>query len=190
MGNTFAKFDYVDISKGKDPRGQKLSYYSGLDFLRHKMHGKARLQVTASEIVVYPKRKFNRYDSALSVCCSDIYFHQVHSLQELSVRNFTVSKLPMRHFESAIVKIPLVEVQFSVIYNQGRAVNHYTHVGVQTIGQLLESLKAYSSHEVELESKINIPSLGTRNDSDRETTPIAEILPQYVAQSPVPVLHY
>jgi hypothetical protein len=43
---------------------------------------------------------------------------------------------------------------------------------------------------VELESKLNIPSLGWRNDSDRDTTPISEILPQYIALSPVPVLHY
>jgi len=43
---------------------------------------------------------------------------------------------------------------------------------------------------VELESKINIPSLGTRNDSDRDTTPIAEILPQFVALSPIPLIHY
>ena len=43
---------------------------------------------------------------------------------------------------------------------------------------------------MELESKINIPSLGTRNDSDRDTTPIAEILPQFVALSPIPLIHY
>ena len=75
------------------------------------------------------------------------------------------------------MKIPLVEVQFKIIYNQGKTVNHYTHAGVQNIGQLLEQLKSYSSHEVELESKINIPSLGKRNDSDRDMTPIAHILP-------------
>jgi hypothetical protein len=51
-------------------------------------------------------------------------------------------------------------------------------------------LKSYSSHEVELESKINIPSLGKRNDSDRDTTPISDILPQYIALSPIPVIHY
>jgi hypothetical protein len=27
MGNIFKRFDYEDISKSKDPRGQKLSYY-------------------------------------------------------------------------------------------------------------------------------------------------------------------
>jgi len=36
------------------------------------------------------------------------------------------------------MKIPLVEIQFNIIYNQGKAVNHYTHVGVSNIGQLLE----------------------------------------------------
>ena len=43
---------------------------------------------------------------------------------------------------------------------------------------------------MELESKLNIPSLGWRNDSDRDSVPISEILPQYIALSPVPVLHY
>ena len=43
---------------------------------------------------------------------------------------------------------------------------------------------------MELESKLNIPSLGWRNDSDRDSTPVSEILPQYIALSPVPILHY
>lgn len=96
----------------------------------------------------------------------------------------------MREFESAIVKIPLIEVQFNIIYNQGKTVNHYTHSGVQNIGQLLDSLKAYISQEVELESKINIPSLGNRNDSENESTPIDKLVPCYLEQSPIPVLHY
>lgn len=56
--------------------------------------------------------------------------------------------------------------------------------------ELMEQLKAYSSHEVELDAKINIPSLGTRNDSDRDSTPISQILPQFVQLSPVPLMHY
>jgi hypothetical protein len=50
MGSVFHKFAYEDISKSKDPRGQKLSYYSGLDFLRHKMHGKQKIQVNLVEV--------------------------------------------------------------------------------------------------------------------------------------------
>ena len=46
------------------------------------------------------------------------------------MRNLIVSKLPFRSFESAIMKVPLVEVQFKIIYNQGKTVNHYTHAGV------------------------------------------------------------
>jgi hypothetical protein len=43
---------------------------------------------------------------------------------------------------------------------------------------------------VELESKINIPSLGRRNDSEKQSTPIDSILHQYILQSPIPVFHY
>ena len=71
-----------------------------------------------------------------------------------------------------MLKIPLVEIQLSIIYNQGRSVNHYTHTGVREFSELMEQLKAYSSHEVELDTKINIPSLGSRNDSERESTPV------------------
>ena len=81
-------------------------------------------------------------------------------------------------------------MQLTILYNQGKTLNHYTHNGVQSIDQLLEQLRAYSSHEVELDAKMNIPSLGSRNDSERETTPVVQILPQYVLQSPIPVMHY
>lgn len=79
LSQVFKKFSYEDISKCKDPRGQKLSYYSGLDFLRHKMHGKVKAQVTLFEANVYPKRKFNRYDSYLNCSFSDIFYSQMHN---------------------------------------------------------------------------------------------------------------
>lgn len=104
-------------------------------------------------------------------------YNQVFNYQELAMRNITISKLPLRHFESALLKIPLIELQLNIIYNQGKTVNHYCHVGVKDIGQLIDKLKGYSSHEVELDAKVNIPSLGTRNDSDKDTTPIAQLVP-------------
>jgi len=48
----------------------------------------------------------------------------------MSLRNVIVSKFQFHSFQSAIMKVPLVEVQFKVIYNQGKTVNHYTHAGV------------------------------------------------------------
>lgn len=74
ISQVLKKFSYEDISRSKDPRGQKLSYYKGLDFLRHKMHGKVNARITAVEAMVYPKRKFNRYDSYLCVSFSDISY--------------------------------------------------------------------------------------------------------------------
>jgi hypothetical protein len=59
---------------------------------------------------VHPKRKFNRYDSYLSCSFTDLVYNQLHNYQELALRNLTISKLPLRHFESAILKIPLIEV--------------------------------------------------------------------------------
>lgn len=60
---------------------------------------------------------------------------------------------------------------------------------MQSIGQLLDQLHGYSSQEVELDAKVNLPSLGTRNDSERESTHISKLLPLYVQLSPVPLLH-
>lgn len=76
MASVFTKFDYTDISKSKDPRGQKLSHYSGIDFIRHKMHGKSKMHVVQVECLVYPCRKFNRYDSYMSCTFSDIVYNQ------------------------------------------------------------------------------------------------------------------
>ena len=46
----------------------------------------------------------------------------------------SLSKLPLRHFESAMLKIPLIEIQLTILYNQGKTINHYTHTGVSNIG--------------------------------------------------------
>jgi hypothetical protein len=74
------------------------------------MHGKVNARVTAVEVMVYPKRKFNRYDSYLSVSFSDISYIQVHNHQDIALRNLQISKLPLRHFESAILNLPLIEL--------------------------------------------------------------------------------
>ncbi len=117
MGSVFGKFAYEDISKSKDPRGQKLSYYSGLDFMRHKMHGKFKTQISHIEALVYPNRLFNKDQEYMSITFSDVCATQLHNYQELSLRNMIISKLRMLHFESPIIKIPLIEVQFNIIYN-------------------------------------------------------------------------
>jgi hypothetical protein len=97
------------------------------------MHGKVKTQITAVDVQIYPKRKFNRYDSYLNISFTDISYYQVYNYQEVAMRNLTFSKFPLRNFESAMLKIPLIELQLTVIYNQGKTVNHYTHTGVNNI---------------------------------------------------------
>ncbi len=119
MGNIFNRFDYEDISKSKDPRGQKLSYYQGLDFLRHKMHGKLKAAITTVEVMVYPRRYFGSHPECMCVTLGDIVVNQAHNQQEVSLMNVKASKLPFRSFQSAIMKVPLGE----------KTVNCYTHTG-------------------------------------------------------------
>ena len=120
MGNIVKRFDYEDISKSKDPRGQKLSYYQGLDFLRHKMHGKLKAAITTVEVMIYPRRYLGSHPEYMCVTLGDIVVNQAHNQQEVSLRNVIVSKLPFRSFQSAIMKVPLGE----------KTVNRYTHAGV------------------------------------------------------------
>ena len=66
---------------------------------------------------MYHRRKVNRYDSYLLCTFQDLSYHQILNYQELALRNMIISKQPRRHFESAIMKIPLIELQLNIIYN-------------------------------------------------------------------------
>ena len=63
--------DAVDISRGVDPRQEKLPYYSGIDRNRHKQHGMLQWTIKQAEIEVWPKRTFNRYSDHLNIAFFD-----------------------------------------------------------------------------------------------------------------------
>jgi hypothetical protein len=62
------------MSKTRDIKKQKLNYYSGLDKIRNRMHGKTKALFKEIEIYVYPRRKFNRYDSYLELSLKDFSY--------------------------------------------------------------------------------------------------------------------
>ena len=66
--------------------------------------------------------------------------------------------------------------------------NHYIHAGVQTLGQYLERMRAYSLQEVEFDCKLNVPSLGVYNEAENEK--LGDLINKYVDMSPIPIFHY
>ncbi|CDW78547.1 UNKNOWN [Stylonychia lemnae] len=190
LGDIFKRFGVDDMSSQRDKKCNKLNFYSGIDLIRNRMHGKTRIQFNFLEAFVQPKRKCNRFESCLKLTFQDFYYYQIHNYQEANLRNIILSKSPLTSYESAFFKIPLVEMQMNMIYNQGKTQNHYTHSGAKDIGSYLEQLKAYSSKEVEIDCKLNIPSLGHRNDVEKDCSQIYSLIQTYFEKSPVPIFHY
>ena len=48
-----------------------------------------------------------------------------------------VGKEPLKQYESALVNIPLVEVQITTDYNQGKSLNHYAHLKATSFADYL-----------------------------------------------------
>ena len=71
LSNLNRVIDAIDISKGIDPKQEKLPYYSGIDKNRHKQHGSLQWSIKHAEIQVWPKRTFNRYSDHLNISFSD-----------------------------------------------------------------------------------------------------------------------
>lgn len=143
FANDFGAFisrlvSFVDISKSLDPKKQLLPYYVGLDRMRNKNHGKFRVQVQSCLVELWPKRNINRYTNKLVVSLFDFeYKHEKdrkaadrkHALLQhmLCLRSFSVTKEPVKQFESALIFFPLIELQLFTNYNRGTTTNHYLH---------------------------------------------------------------
>lgn len=92
FGKSVSQFTYEDLSKMKDKTKQKLNYYSGLDRIRNRMHGNSKIMLKQVDVMMYPKRKFNRYDAYIQLSLKDLWYSQRLYSQEFAIRNIWISK--------------------------------------------------------------------------------------------------
>ena len=43
----------------------------------------------------------------------------------MCMRNFVIKKEPLLQFETLLVKLPIIELKYQVVYNNGKNINHY-----------------------------------------------------------------
>jgi hypothetical protein len=83
------------------------------------------------------------------------------------MRDFIIKKEPLQQFETLFVKLPIIELKYFVDYNEGRTVNHFfNQQNVRTMTDWLDRVKSFMSKSQSVEIKLNIPSLGTVNETE------------------------
>ena len=101
-----------------------------------------------------------------------------------------VSKEPLKQYESALVNIPLVEIQIATDYNQGKSLNHYALLKATSFADYLQLLESYQLKSLEFQGKLNLPSFGNINETKEKTLFLPLLMQSYVRESPVPIVHY
>ena len=65
--------------------------------------------------------------------------------------------------------MPIIELKYKIEYNDGLTVNHFfNQQNVRTMEDWLDRVKSFMSQRQSVELKINIPSLGTFNDTEKK----------------------
>ena len=90
------------------------------------------------------------------------------------------TKEPLKQFESALVNIPLIEIQIATDYNNGKSLNHYNHLKAGSFQEYLAILRSYQLKSLEFQGKLNLPSFGKINDSNKSLF-LPMLMQSYVA---------
>ena len=89
-----------------------------------------------------------------------------------------------------MVHIPLIELQISTKYNKGKDVNHFKIIEARDYDHYVELLRDYSTKQLQVQVKLNIPSLGTNNPTREKSLYLPLLMQSYVASSPIPIINY
>ena len=76
-----ARFIWEDISRGCDPDKKYLKHLMGMDKNRAKLHGQFKFSMLNSQISIFARRNFNRYDQQLQILFNDLIYYQVYQKQ-------------------------------------------------------------------------------------------------------------
>jgi len=74
-GKFFKRFEMTDMSKFRDPKRQKLKYFTGLDRLRNRLHGKLKVNIENAQVDIFTTREFSKFDSYMSFSLKDLYYN-------------------------------------------------------------------------------------------------------------------
>jgi len=142
-------------------------------------------------MAVYSKRNFNRFDQFFQVNGNDFIYHTVYQKNQICFRDFVVKKQPLQQFETIFVKLPIVEMKYFVNYNDGLTLNHFfNQQKVATLQDWLDRVTSFMQKSIQVELNLNLPSLGTFNNTQVKSLYLPLLLQQYADQSPIPLIHY
>jgi hypothetical protein len=139
-------------------------------------------------MVIFKERNFTRYDARVLVRISKIDFFQNVNYLEWNVKKICVSKEPMKPYETEFLRIPLIETILRFQYNKEKLNNHYRDYNCETIQEYMENIKDYSTNYIAIDVMMHIPSLRTEDYLRKVDN--REILPYFIKNSRVPVLHF
>lgn len=141
-----------------------------------------------NEINIYKKRNFLRHDPRFRLTIHQIEFFQHINYLEWLIRNVNITKMPMKDYDTKLLRIPLIENILRFQYNKEGINNHYRDSGCATIDEYMENIKDYSTHNIAIEILLHIPSLRNKDMLEVDTT--KDLLPYFIQKSHVPVFHF
>lgn len=184
----FSRFRFADLCDSF-PKDYRLKLgFTPLDLLRYRYHGKLTMNMRKNEVNIYKERNFTRQDLRFRITISKIEFFQCINYLEWVIKNINISKEVRKHYETQLLRIPLIETILRFQYNNAEINNHYRDVGCQTIEEYMENIKDYSTQNIAIEIMLHVPSL--RNKDVLEAVDSHLLLSYFIKQSYVPVLHF
>ena len=111
-------------------------------------------------------------------------------IHNVCFRRLVFIKEPHKQFETALLHFPLIELQVSFDYNQGKDLNHFKVLNSHDYEDYVRILQAYSTKELNVQVKLNIPSLGTTNSTREKSLYLPLLMQSYMNNSPLPIVHY
>ena len=109
---------------------------------------------------------------------------------DIFLRSLILRKEPLKQFEAALANFPLIELQLSTNYNQGRDIDHFKVLKAQDYDHYVRILRDYSTKELAVQVKLNIPSFGTINPTREKSLYLPLLMQAYMVNSPIPIVHY
>ena len=89
------------------------------------------------------------------------------------------------------MKLPVIELRYWVEYNDGRSINHFINQqNIKTMDDWIKQVKSYMAKSQKCDLKLNVPTLGCYNETQRKCLSLPLLMQSYAQNSPIPIFHF
>ena len=113
-------------------------------------------------------------------------------VHDFILRSLICKKEPLKQFESALLHFPIIELSLQTNYTPSLRADkdHYKVLEARDYDDYVRILREYSTKQVKVHVKLNIPSLGTINPTREKSLYLPLLMQSYLLNSPIPIMNY